>query len=319
MSSGYGFLGHIGIAKETTWGTAVAAADYLEGMSEGLTAVPDRFDTRNIVSGMYEPDDEAGVLRIAGDLSFAGHPIPLGYFLNGALGNNSGSVVLSGFLFTNRFTVRTSDINSLHPLPAYSFEIFRDIGSAQQYDGAQVSALTLAIQPNQDLRCTASIIAKGTQNIANTTPTFPSSPVGFFQFDTCSVALNNVGVSIVEALSISIDNQLEGIPALNASTEIARVKRSGPPLIRVSGTVALEDITDYQRLISQTEFPMVINITKANSFALVIDVPRLVYDGYPLGMSGRERQTVSFNARGRFHTGSNQAIQISLTNTKSDY
>lgn len=319
MSSGYGLLGHVGIAKETTWGTAVTAADYLEAMSEGLTAVPDRFDTRNIVSGMFEPDDEAGVLRIAGDISFAGHPIPLGYFLNGVLGNNSGSVVLSGFLFTNRFTVRTSDTNSLHPLPAYTFEIFRDIGSAQQYDGGQISALTLAIQPNQDLRCTASVIAKGTQNIAASTPTFPGSPVGFFQFDTCSVAVNNVGVSIVEALSVSIDNQLEGIPALNASTEIARIKRNGPPLIRVSGTIALEDITDYQRLINQTEFPVKVNLTKANSFALVIDVPRVVYTGVPLGMAGRERQTVSFNGTGRFHTGSNQAIEISLTNTKSDY
>lgn len=319
MASGYGLLGHIGIAKETTWGTAVAAVDYFESMSEGLTAVPDRFETRNIVAGMFEPDDEAGVQRLAGDVAFAGHPVPLGHFLNGVLGNNSSSVVLSGFLFQNKFNVRTDDINSLHPLPAYTFEIFRDIGSAQQYDGAQVTALTLAIQPNQDLRCTASIIAKGTRNIANTTASFPGSPVGFFQFDTCSVSMNGVGVSIVEALSVSIDNQVEGIPALNASTEIARIKRTGPPMIRVTGTVALEEILDYQRLINQTEFPFLVHLTKANSFSLLIDVPRLVYTGFPLGMAGRERQTVAFNATGRYHTGSNQAIEITLTTTKSDY
>ena len=30
MSTGYGLLGHIGIAKETTWGAAIAATDYFE-------------------------------------------------------------------------------------------------------------------------------------------------------------------------------------------------------------------------------------------------------------------------------------------------
>jgi len=317
--TGQGLLGHIGIAKETTWGTAIAATDYFEAMSEGVTPTPDRFETRNIIAGMYEPDDEAGVLRIAGDIAFAGHPIPLGFFLNGVLGNNSGSVVLSGFLFLNEFTVRTDDINSLHPLPSYTLEVFRDIGSAQQFDGALFSAFQMAIQPNQDLRCTASVIAKDTRNLASTTASFPGSPVGMFQFDTCSVALNSVGVDIVEALTISIDNQLEGIPALNASTNIARIKRTGPPLIRVSGTVALEDITDYQRLINQTEIPLTVNMTKSNSFALLIEIPRVVYTGFPLGMAGRERQTVAFTGTGRYHTGSNQAIEVSLTNTKSDY
>jgi len=120
-------------------------------------------------------------------------------------------------------------------------------------------------------------------------------------------------------LSVSVDNQVEGIPALNASTEIARIKRTGPPLVRVTGTVALEDITEYQNLINQTEFPFVVHMTKANSFALTIDVPRLVYTGFPLGMAGRERQTVAFNAMGRFHTGSNQAIEVTLTTTRSDY
>lgn len=319
MSSGYGMLGHVGIGKETTWGTAVTATDYFESLNEGITAVPDRFETRNIVGGMYEPDDEAGVLRIAGDVTLPGHPVPLGHLLYGALGNNSGSVVVSGFLFENKFNVKASDTSSLHPLPSYTFEVFRDVGSAQQYDGVQFAALTMAVQPNQELRCTASIIGKGTQNIEATTPSFPGSPVGFFQFDTASISLNGTGVSIVEALSVAIDNQLEGIPALNASTEIARVKRTGPPTVRVSGTVVLEDIVEYQKLINQTEFPMVINMTKANSFTLMIEVPRLVYTGFPLGMAGRERQTVSFNATGRYHTGSAAAIEVTLTNTKSDY
>ena len=36
MPSGYGFGGHIGFAKETTWGTGVAATDYVEALNESL-------------------------------------------------------------------------------------------------------------------------------------------------------------------------------------------------------------------------------------------------------------------------------------------
>src|SRR3990167_1506062 len=165
MPSGYGILGHVGIAKETTWGTAVAATDYFKALSEGLTAVPDRFQVQSIIGNLYEPDDVAGVLRIGGDLSAAAHPVSIGHFLNAAFGNNSGSVVLSGFLFKNEFTARTSDASSLHPLPAYTMEIFRDITSSQQYDGCQFANVQMAIQPNQELRVTAQVIGKGTQNI----------------------------------------------------------------------------------------------------------------------------------------------------------
>ena len=316
---GQSFLGHIGIGKETTWGNAVPATDYFEALSEGLTAVPDRFETRNIIGGMYEPDDEVGVLRIAGDIEFAAHPVGLGIVLNGVFGQNSGSVIQSGELFLNEFIVRPDNINSLHPLPSYTMEMFRDIGSSQQYDGVQFTGLTMAVQPNQDLRCIASVVAKGTQNITKTVASFPGSPVGFFQFDTASISLGGVGVSIVEAITIGIDNQLEGQPAVNASTSIARVTRTGPPLVRVSGTIGLEDIVEYQKLINQTEQSLVINMTKANSFALIIDCPRIVYDAFPLGMPGRERQTIAFSAIARYHTGSASSIKVSLTTTKSDY
>jgi len=288
-------------------------------LSEGLTAVPDRFQVQSIIGNLYEPDDVAGVLRIGGDLTAAAHPVSIGHFLNGAFGNNSGSVVLSGFLFKNEFTARTSDTSSLHPLPAYTMEVFRDVGSSQQYDGAQVSQLALSVQPNQDLRMAASVIARNTRNIAKTTPTYPGSPVGFFTFDTCSVALGGVGVSIVEALTVTLNNQLEGIPALDATSTIARIKRTGPPQVRVSGTVALEDVVEYQKLINQTEFGLTMNITKANSFSLLIEVPRCVYTGFPLGMSGPQRQTISFAAAGRYHTGSSSAIKATLTTVKSDY
>ena len=93
-----GHLGHFGIGKESAWGTAVAVTDYAEIMSENLVLGIDRFETRNVFAGWYEPDDYAGVRRSTGGVIMAGFPTPIGHLFRGAFNNVSQTVVLSGFL-----------------------------------------------------------------------------------------------------------------------------------------------------------------------------------------------------------------------------
>jgi len=316
---GHSFMGHIGLAKETDWGTAVGATDYIEALDESLTLALDRFETRNIYGGNYEPDDMAGVQRIEGSISAAAHPIGVGYFLKGVFGQSSITEVLSGTLWTNEFATQQSDTSSQHPLPAYTFEIFRDVTSSQQYDGAQFTSLEFSAAPNQDLRMTANLMCKGSQSIAKTTPSFPGSPANPFAFDTASISIGGTAVDLVEALTINIDNQLEGIPALNNSTEIARVKRTGSVLIRISGTMEFQDLTETDNFVNQTEQAFVATFFRANSFQLAFDLPRVVYTAYPLGQSGRARNTVAFEGMARYLTTSATAARVSLTTTKSDY
>ncbi len=313
----YGFAGHIGIAEETTWGTALAATDYFEALSESIVTNIERFDVRNITGGFFEPDDETGVQRHAGDVVIPGHPVSIGYLLNGVLGTNSISTVLSGFLFTNNFTFLTSDINSLHPLVPYTLEVFRDVTSAQQFSGVQFGALQIGVAPNQDLRFSASVLAQTRNNIAATTPSFPGSPTGVFKFDTASIQIGGAANTKLEAVNLTLDNQIEGLPALNASAEIARVKRNGFQMVRLSGTMTFEDQTEKDIFIAETEQAVLLNFTKADSFSLLVDIPRFVYSTYPDQMSGRDRLTVDFEGIGRYHTGSSSAIRISLTTTNT--
>jgi hypothetical protein len=317
----YGMLGHVGLARESTWGTPVAITDYVEALSETLAATYDRFETRNIVGRLSEPDDSAGVLRIEGDLVIPGHPVAIGHLLNGAFGQGSRTVttVLSGFLWTTEWWPTPADAGANNPLPPYTLEIFRDVTSAHRYAGVQVSKLTLQVQPNQELRVTAGLLAKTTSVVAKTTPTFPGSPTDPFTFDTASVQVGGAAVDIVETLTLDLDNQLEGIPVLNVSNEIARVRRSGPQLVRASGTLAFETLTDYNRFIGQTEQGLVLTMTKAQSFAMLLELPRLVYTAFPTGMAGRERNMVEFEATGRYHAGSGHALRARLTTVKSNW
>lgn len=314
-----GHLGFVGIAKETTWGTGVAATDYFEIMSENLMLSIDRFPTRNAFAGFYDPDDYAGARRNAGNLVMFGHPVSIGHLLKAAMNTMSGTVVLSGFLWTNRFISTKSEFADGVPSQPYTLEIHRDVTSSQRYLGAVCSRLTLALAPNQDLRCTAEWVAKSAALLARSSPTFPGSPVHPFTFDTASIAIGGSANARLEAFNLSISNNINPILALNASTEIARMRRGGVQEIRISGTMDFIDVAEYQDFVNQTERVLNLNVTRADSFALLIEVPRFVYTAYPLGIAGRDRLTVGFDGRANYHTGSALALSMLLTNTKSNY
>lgn len=317
----YGMQGHLGIGEETTWGTAVAAADYFQALSESLVYNIDRFETVNITGNLYEPDDAAGVNRFAGDVVLAAHPISIGYFLKGVFGQNTVTS-LDATLMQNVFTFVSADVSSLHPVTPYTFEVYRPGESGQssafQFAGVQISDLALNVAPNQDLRATANMVGKSIAGITKTSPSFPGSPVEAFHFDTCSVQLpGGTAIDRVEALTFNFQNQLEGIPTLNASNNVSRIKRTGHQLVRVTGTIGFVDFTEYNAFANQTEQRLVAHWTKANSFALTVDIPRMVFTSYPVAMPGRERITVEFEAMGRYHTGSGNAAKAILTTIQS--
>lgn len=315
----YGMKGFFGIGKETTWGTPVAVTDYAELLSESLSEGIDRFEVKNIFGGLYEPADVAGIHRIAGDISLAGYPLILGHLLKAAMNVNSQSVVLSGSLWTHRFNTPQGDFSADAAGVPYTVEMNRDQTSSHQYGGMNLDRLVMALAPNQDLRLTASFVGKSAALLTATTPTFPGSPSDPFTFDTSSIQLGGSATSRIEALQISIDNQLEGIPALNGSTNIARIKRRGPQMVRLSGTIDFPDSTEYLDFKNQTQRAFKLALFKTTSFHFLIDIPQFVYTAFPLGTAGRDRGLIQFDGRAQFLVASNTAATFQLTTTKSNY
>lgn len=312
-------IGHIGFGKQSAYGSTAAITDFVEALSENLTLSIDRFDVANIVGTPNEPDDMAGLRRSAGDIVFPGDPTAIGFALRGMFGVMSGSIVTSGFLWKNEFTRGTSDFSADSPTTPYTIEIFRDVTSSHRYSDAVFNRLVFSIAPNQELRTTVGLIAKTTSVTAKSSPTFPGSPNDPFAFDTASLSIGGSASSLVETLTVTIDNNVEGIAVLNASNEIARVRRRGPQTIMLSGTIGFDNLTEYNNFVNQTEQRIFLNVTRAASFTMLIDIPRVVYTTFPLGMSGRERITVGFEGKARYHSGSGTAIKIDLTNCKSNY
>lgn len=315
-----GHLGFFGLGKETTWGTAVAVTDYLELLSENLSTGIDRFPTRNIFNGFFEPDDVGGARRSGGSIVHAGHPVSLGHLLKGVFTNISQTVVLSGFLWNLHFTGLKSEFADGVTVQPWTLEVNRNISSgSHRYAGALLNRLTLALAPNQDLRATAEWIARTRSVIDASAPSFPGSSTNPFTFDTASVQIAGAANTRLEAFQMVIDNQLEGILALNNSNEIARIRAQGPQMIRISGTLDFVNNAEELDFVNQTERAMIITMTRAQSFAIHIEVPRFVYDAFPMGQAGRGRNTVGFTGMARYLASSLAAVRVQLTTTKSNF
>src|SRR3990167_8495584 len=127
MPQGYGMVGHIGIGKETSWGTGVAASAYFEALSENLTGTYDWFDVRNIHGKFSPPDQMRGMRRVGGSIVLPGNATPLGFFILGAAGIQSNTTGLSGFLHRHTFTMAAADNAANNPLTPFTFEVFRDV------------------------------------------------------------------------------------------------------------------------------------------------------------------------------------------------
>lgn len=314
----YGFAGHIGLAKETNWGSGTSATHYIEAMSEDLSLSMERFAHKAIIGSLAEPDDVVGLRRIAGSINFSANPLALGHFLKGVFQSQISSQVVAGLWQTTfQTTSGGADFDAQVPHQPYSLEIFRDVTSSIQYTGCLVDALVLKFETNQAVMCEARLIGRGQRAIAKTTPTFPSSPSKPFTFDTVSLSLGGAATALIESLEVEVSNNFVGLGALNLSTDIAKIRRDNHQMVNVKGTLDFTNIDEYLNFVNQTEQRMTISAFKPSSFGLVIDIPRMVYTAFPLGIPGRERITVDFTGKGFYNAGSGKAINVILTSTNS--
>ena len=315
----YGFAGHIGFAKETGWGsgTVVASGDYLEALSEDISVEIGRFGYKAIIASLGEPDDATGLYRVAGTIRASAHPGQILPILKSGL-HSVTTTSLTGPLYQHKFITTSggADFSTECPTQPYTIEVFRDVASSMQYSGCVVNALSFVFGEGA-VMIESTWIGRGAVSIAKTTPTFVSTPGKPFTFDTVSLGLGGAGTALIETLTVKVNNNLEGLGALNLSNAIAKIRRNNHQMVEVSGTLDFNSLAEYYNFLNQTEQRMTVNVTKAASFAMLIDIPRLVYTAFPTGIPGRERLVISFTGKGFVHPGSLNSIAITLTTANS--
>jgi hypothetical protein len=322
----FGALTHVGLGKEATWGTAVAATDFLQFVSEGLNE-----EIEQVISAAQrgiadEPPSFEGMHNIAGDLSFEVYPNILGHILRAAFGapvTTQPDAVNNPTVYQHVFTPAQDNFSNVCALPPYTLEVHRDLEQAFQYAGAVVNDLSLTFGGDQKImQGSAAVIAKALALIAKTTPSFETTdPFRWFQ---STITINGAVNADIQNLDFGVNNNLEGRATLNGTKEISRIKRNGYRTFPVNFTFDLTSLDEYNRFRSQNEVAASIDLVGAlisgtYNYKLTIDVPKLRYTTFPINVGGAEQITAQANGVAKYDPVSAYGMKVTLVNTQSSY
>lgn len=329
-----GTQGFIGIAKHTsnlltnvaTTGNRSTPGAHVRFFSETMNDGFARYDTQNAQGSIYEPDDTTGVVEVGGNISLAAHPEIIGHFLYAALGTNNGTTIVTSFFYLNSFINNTSDVSTTAALPPYAIEVYRpeisNGATSYVYGGCCLTRLGISFGVNRVVTLDTDWVGYNASQLTRTTTSvlvFPNSPIYPYRYHQCSLTVGGDAYGHLESLTIEIDNQLAPVPTLNASQNIRRIARSGPPMFRFNGTMMLENYDDYTDFKNQTEVAITAAMFQANSYRCDITLPRCVFTKHTSNIGGRDRIMASFEGIARYSESLLYTMVATISSVRSAY
>jgi hypothetical protein len=322
----YGSLAHIGIGKEITWGTAVAASDYIRFASESLNEEIEQVISATLNGVVDEGASFEGMHNVSGDVSFDAYPNVMGHLLRSAFGapvTTQPDAVGNPTVYQHVFTPGQSNFSNVCALPPYTFEVHRDLEQAFQYTGAVVNDLTFSFGTDTKImQGAAAVIAKKLALIAMTTPNLETTDP--FMWHQATITIDGQVNNDLQTLEFGVNNSLEGRSTLNNTKEISRILRNGKRTFPVSFTFDLKDMAEYNRFRSQSEVAAKIElvggtISGTYNYKITVDIPKLRYSSFPINVGGADAITASVEGSAKYDSASAHGMKITLVNTKSAY
>lgn len=313
--AGAGLLGHVGIAKEVTWGTAVPATDFLKFISESFVHEIEQAAENEIRGLPAEPENYEGVNTFKGDLVLAARPVGLGFLLRSCMGAPTSG---AGPPYTHVFLPVTTDFAAECALPPYTFEVHRNLASAFQFKGCVCNELTLEFGVKQKiLKATASFLCKDTTTIAATAVTLEATAP--FLWHQASITIAGVANTVLESFTLKMSNNLEAVENLNATKRVSRILRNGFFTCDMDAVISMIDLTEYNRFAAQSENALVIDLNPDASTELKIETNKWRYTAFPFNVGGPGR--ISCNCKGKafYESVLGGAVKITLKNSKATY
>ena len=317
---GYGIGGYLNISKQTAFGTATGSPIYIPFVSESLVENKNYLTIENLKNLYDSPDDLTGVNNVTGDIVFEPHPIYLGHFLRGCLGANPTSTLTTS-AYVHEFLPTQAEFAENCTLPPYTIGIFKNVGSAYQITDAQIHTLTVELTAGEIVKCTASVHGRAYSKVAKATPTYiPAKP---FAWNTASLSLDGVANSAFESATITIENPIEGVTALNASTNEARLLRSDFRSVTIAGDQSFENQAQEAEFRSEAPqrflFTMKGEAIGAKFNTLTMDFPKVRYSTFEYPIGGPGRITAAYEGKAQYDTTSSYVTRFTLTNTLAAY
>lgn len=324
-----GAKGHIGLGKETEWGTAVASSIYLPFTGESIIQDKEAVQSSAIKGIVDKPKSYFGERNIGGDINVEVHPGSIGYLLRSVFGDpvtTQPDDVGAPNTYQHVFKPRQDDFHASCPLAPYTVEVHRDQSASKafQYKGGVVNSLGFDFGiSDKILKAVAGIIAKEEGEIAKTTASFETTDP--FVWSDAVISIGGAQNNDLEKFSTKVNNYLKGKFSLNNTKLIGKLYRDAFRDFELGMEIDFVDRTEYDKFVAETEQVFQVKfegavIEDVQKYTLQIDLPVVKYKTFlPGNISGPGRIGCGVSGIVEYDTASSYAMQITLINKVESY
>lgn len=319
----YGAQVKFGIARQSSAGTAVTAATSYHGFaftSESVGLEAEELISQNLTGRFSQGAAYSGPRNVAGTIEFEVTPRNLGAALAAAV-NHSPASTSSGDIRTLVFLPNTQDFSStLVKAPWSVYKQFTDAASAEQFYDCQFGQIAFQFGAGAFLRGTLTCVG-GTRTATGmgSASILPdAADVGrLFPWNVSSISYGGTGVSNFSEITVTVNENIEPLQALNATLAPFKFTRSGFREVTVNGTFYMTDRTMLNNFANETQARLL--ITAINTVAAIqsgyyntftIDVPQLKITEFKPSATGPGEVAVTFTGRGVLDPTSNYDVQF---------
>lgn len=311
--------GHLMCQFQNSYGTTLATSLHaVPIVSENFVETIEQLTEANMKARFGEGDYHEGGHSIGGTVSLEAEPTAMGHFLKSVLGTvstTSGSGIQT-HVFLPSIPASEYDCRAANQ-PMY-FEVYRDVGSAFVYYDCIGNDLSINIANGQLVTMDTSFIGAGFTRVAKSTPTFPTGKP--FLWDQFSGSYNGADIVDLRDLTVSINNNLEARYTLTNTKSPYRIKRTGPQVIELSGTMTFAAHSYQQAFEDQVEKSFKVFFANADApHTFHMEFSKLRFKTFETTMAGPGLIESTFTAGAMFDTSSNTAGTFTLVNTQTYY
>jgi len=320
-----GLRSHIGLAKESVFGTAVPATDYHRFRGgEALQTTIEEVVPPNILGVPWRGPTYQGFRDHTGPIPFDAHPNILGFYLLSGLGAISTVQDEVGVRWTHTVAPRVTEFSDACWLQPLTWEVHRDLGQAFQYAGGVVNQLqgTWGVD-EKVLSMVATGMSKSMTRITATSPTFESTQA--FRWNQAVVTLPDpTAFATMRRLEFLINNEQEALHYIDGSLDATHMRPGDTPSsVTVQGTMR-GNSAELTEFINGTERFLKIVFTGpvlgTNFFMLTLEFPKFRYVVYDQGVAGRGEIFLGFRGEAKHDPATaNTPMRAILRNSKAAY
>ena len=300
-------------------GTAnISSLYFLEVVDESLSLSIEQL-TRQGMKGLFDENvNQEGKNSVDAEITIEGMAVPLGVLLS-AIFDRSSTAISSNY-YSHTFTPKQADFDKFCAMnPITGFVDLADGGSAHTYPNLAASKIDFTIANGEFLTAKLGVLGGAyaqTNSVNVDSASFITGDA--IDWSLSSLSFGGTGQCFISDMTIAVDESLEAKHMLCTTKAPSRIKRSGKRTISINGTIQFDDQTEYQKFKSQSTQQFIATF-RMSSEMLKFDLPQMKYTEFPLDVGGPGQMEIAFNAKAEYHTGSGNAMTVTLINTMAGY